>query len=64
MNAKNGNWIRDLRTEIYKLIYEEPIWPKNLAIEKPPGKHADSAKLADEITMKLIKRGVWKAPGA
>ena len=62
INAKNGNWIRDLRTEVYKLIYEEPIWPKNLAIQRPPGKHAESAKLADEVTMKLVKRGVWKSP--
>jgi len=64
LRATNGNWIRDLRTEIYKLIYEEPIWPKNLAIEKPPGKHADSIRLAHEVTERLIRRGVWKKPSS
>ena len=28
--ARFQNWLPYLRTEIYRSVYEEPIWPKNL----------------------------------
>ena len=32
-----GSWLKDLRMEQYKIIYEEPIFPKNLWLDPPPG---------------------------
>src|SRR5439155_707389 len=29
-----GNWLRDLRTEQFRCIYEQALYPKNLGIEK------------------------------
>ena len=28
--AQWDNWMKDLRTEMYQMIYEQPIYPKNL----------------------------------
>jgi hypothetical protein len=40
-NAKWGNWMKDLTTEQYRLIYEQPLYPKNLYAERAPYKHDD-----------------------
>ena len=36
---KWGNWMKDLTTEQYRLIYEQPIYPKNLYAERAPYTH-------------------------
>jgi len=33
-NAQWDNWIKDLTTEQYQLIYEEPIYPKNIYLDQ------------------------------
>ena len=35
------NWMKDLRTELYQIVYENPIYPKNLYLEREPYKHAE-----------------------
>ena len=30
------NWMKDLRTEMYQIVYEQPIYPKNLYLEREP----------------------------
>jgi beta-ureidopropionase len=32
----NSNWTKDLRTELFKRMYEKPIHPKNLWLEQDP----------------------------
>jgi hypothetical protein len=39
--AKWGNWLKDLTIEQYRLIYEQPIYPKNLYADRAPFKHDD-----------------------
>jgi hypothetical protein len=34
------NWLKDLYTELYQLLYEQPIYPKNLYLQRQPMKHA------------------------
>ena len=31
--AQWDNWMKDLRTELYQLLYEQPIYPKNLYLQ-------------------------------
>jgi predicted amidohydrolase len=62
-NAKWGNWIKDLTTEQYRLIYEEPIYPKNLYGERPPYNHdAYRREVLDPQARKLQERGIYAAP--
>jgi predicted amidohydrolase len=61
--AQWDNWIKDLRTELYQMLYEQPIYPKNLYLDREPMKH-------DEYREKVIKkqidlmheRGIWVKP--
>lgn len=61
--AQWDNWMKDLRTELYQLLYEQPIYPKNLYLEREPYKHA---QYRDEVIRKQIelmhRRGIWKRP--
>ena len=39
--AQWDNWMKDLRTELYQILYEQPIYPKNLYLKRAPMKHAE-----------------------
>jgi beta-ureidopropionase len=60
-NAQWDNWLKDLRTELYQLLYKEPIYPKNLYLEREPMKHAEYRKEVIEKQISLMhQRGIWK----
>ena len=62
--AQWDNWLKDLRTELYQLLYEQPIYPKNLYLDREPMKHAEyKAKVIDAQIKLLHDRGVWVKPG-
>src|SRR5881392_1274448 len=39
--AQWDNWMKDIRTELYQILYEQPIYPKNLYLDRVPMKHAE-----------------------
>ena len=55
----NSNWLKDLRTEVFRRMYEKPVHPKNLWLEQDPQRHAE----VDEIyrnnieTLAIAARG-------
>ncbi len=61
--AQWDNWLKDLTTEQYQLIYERPIYPKNLYLKRKPYTHA---QYREKVTRKQVallqKLGIWKAP--
>ena len=61
--AQWDNWIKDLRTELYQIVYKDPIYPKNMYMDRAPYNHAEYKK---EVTDKQIalmhKRDIWKKP--
>jgi predicted amidohydrolase len=62
-HAQWDNWMKDLRTEIVQLIYEQPIYPRNLSIERPPFTHAEFRKeVIDKQIDLLIERDIWRRP--
>ena len=42
--AQWDNWMKDLSTELYQILYEQPIYPKNLYLKREPMKHASTAR--------------------
>jgi hypothetical protein len=56
-NARFQNWIPYLKTEIFKKLYDQEIWPKNL----PPMNHADAGEVFKETIKKLIDSGIYTA---
>ena len=50
-SAQWDNWLKDVRAELYGMLYEKPIYPKNLYLKRAPMKHA-------EYRQKVIKRQI------
>lgn len=53
VTARFQNWLPYLRTEIYRKLYEQPIWPKNL----PPLDDAGTEQVFEQTLTRLQKRG-------
>ncbi|MFQ5828016.1 MAG: nitrilase-related carbon-nitrogen hydrolase, partial [Candidatus Methylomirabilia bacterium] len=63
--AQWDNWLKDLRTELYQVVYQTPIYPKNLYLNRVPMKHAEyRRKVIDRQIRLMLDRGVWKRPSA
>jgi len=54
-----GGWLKELKTEIYQLIYQEPIYPKNFYLDSPEKKHADRQRQHRQSGADLVRRGIW-----
>ena len=62
-SAQWDNWMKDLKTEQYQLIYEKPIYPKNLYLDRMPYTHAEYRKEVIEPQIELMhERGIWVRP--
>jgi beta-ureidopropionase len=58
--AQWDNWLKDLRTELYQLLYEQPIYPKNLYLDRAPMKHDEYRTKVIEAQIRLMHdRGIW-----
>lgn len=59
-NSRWTNWMKDLKTEMFRIIYEQAIYPANLYMERAPMKHAE---YAEEVTRRQIalmqERGIF-----
>lgn len=57
------NWMKDLRTELYEMLYEKPIYPKNLYKDRVPMRHAEYREkvIADQVRL-MHERGIWVRP--
>lgn len=58
----NSNWLKDLRTELFKRMYEQPIHPKNLWMEQDPKQHAEVDEIYRDNIERLVARGTWTKP--
>ena len=55
--------MKDLRTELYQLLYEQPIYPKNLYLDREPMKHAEYREKVIQRQIDLMhERGIWVKP--
>ena len=62
-NAKWGNWMKDLTTEQYRIIYDTPLYPKNLYADRAPYKHDEYRKEVLEPNIaRLHELGIYTKP--
>ena len=55
--------MKDLRTELYQLLYEQAIYAKNLYLERPPFTHAEFRSQVIERQIALMHdRDIWRRP--
>jgi predicted amidohydrolase len=57
-----GNWLKDLRTEQYRLIYDAPMYEKNRCLDEPPLKHAENDEVVRAAVERVFERGIYKRP--
>ena len=57
-----GNWLKDLRTEQFRLIYEHTIYEPNRALKEPPLKHAENDVVVRAAIQRLHDLGIWVPP--
>ena len=55
--AQWDNWLKDLRTELYQILYETPIYPKNLYLERAPMNYGRILALPDHSSPERIECG-------
>ena len=65
--SKFQNYLKDLRVEQYKLIYEAAeakggIFPKNLCMKEPPKKHDETDEIFVGVKKKLLEKAIWMMP--
>jgi predicted amidohydrolase len=58
----NSNWLKDLRTELFKRMYEQPIHPKNLWLGQDPLQHEAVDEIYRQNIETLVQRGTWTKP--
>jgi len=58
----NSNWTKDLRTELFKHMYDQPIHPKNLWLNQEPMHHAEVDEVYRANINRLIERGTYTRP--
>jgi hypothetical protein len=57
--------MKDLRTEMYSLIYREPVYPKNLYLDRAPMTHGEFRREVIERQIALLQeRGIWAKPSS
>jgi hypothetical protein len=61
--AQWDNWLKDLTTEQYLLIYEQPVYPKNLYLDRAPYTHAEYRREVIDKQVRLMhERDIWAQP--
>jgi hypothetical protein len=58
----NSSWMKDLRTEVFRKMYELPIHPKNLWLDQDPLPHEKMDEIYRKNIRCLIKRGSFTEP--
>jgi hypothetical protein len=51
-----------LKMEMFKKIYEQPMWPKNMYINTPPAKLDKYIEVYENCVKELKRRGIWMPP--
>jgi beta-ureidopropionase len=60
----NSNWIKDLRTELFRRMYDEQIHPANLWLEEDPVGHAEADEIYRANIRRLVQRGTFTLPAS
>lgn len=58
----NSNWIKDLRTELFRRMYEQPVHPANLWLKHEPAAHAEVDEIYRANIERLVHRGTITPP--
>ena len=49
-----------MRTEQFRCIYEQELYPKNLGLEQHPGRHADHDEIRRRVLEMMLAKGIYR----
>jgi predicted amidohydrolase len=55
-----GAWLKEIKSEVYSLIYQQPVYPKNLLHDGADKLHADRLATHRRARDEMNRRGIWK----
>ncbi|MBF6061400.1 hydrolase [Nocardia terpenica] len=58
----NSNWLKDVRTELFRRMYDRPIHPANLWLDREPERHAAVDEIYRANIERLLRQGSYTAP--
>ena len=58
----NSNWMKDLRTEVFRRMYDKPIHPANLWLDREPAQHKEVDEVYRGNIRRLVERGSYTLP--
>jgi predicted amidohydrolase len=58
----NSNWLKDLRTELFRKMYDRPLHPRNLWLDREPPGNEEIDDIYRGNIRKLIERGAYTPP--
>jgi len=57
------NWMKDLTTEQYRLIYDQPIYPRNLYLDRAPYAHDEyREQVIEPQVARMHELDIWRRP--
>ncbi len=57
------NWMKDLRTELYQMVYDRSIYPKNLYLDRMPYTHEEYREHINKRQIaEMHEQDVWVKP--
>lgn len=59
-DAGIGGWLKELKSEVYARIYEQPVFPSNGYADGADVHHAERRELHHRGREALLRRGVWR----
>ena len=57
-----GNRLKDLRTEQFRLIYEQSLYEPNRALKQPPLQHAENDVVIRAAIRRMHDLDIWVPP--
>ena len=63
-NARQNNWAPHMKAELYRLVYEKTVWPKNLAAHRPPQRREATDEIYFQAIRRLQEAGVQTPPAS
>lgn len=57
-----GNWLKDLRTEQFRIIYDQPLYEQNRCLSRAPLKHDENDQVVRDAIKRMHDADIWVKP--
>jgi hypothetical protein len=62
--ARHNNWAPHMKTELFRLVYDKTVWPRNLAADRPPQRREATEEIYFQVIRRLQEDGIQVPPAS